>query len=244
MSEIEEVKTTNLAPEPNPQGVIDVASSAAEALMSVAKPVTIGGKQYLTVEDWQTIGTIYGVVAGSDRATYIEEGGITGYEAHAVVRKASDGMIVSEAIGRCMREGIWTDREAFALASMAQTRAISKALRGCLAWVVRLKGYQTTPAEEITEEMRRDDSVPQGPYSDLSNGEISVSDDSDWEATRKTVAFSTGKNANKTWSELDNGVLKWAAEHHKSKGGFAGREIEYRKDNEVAEVVESNDLPF
>ena len=32
MSEIEEVKTTNLAPDANPQGVIDVASSAAENL--------------------------------------------------------------------------------------------------------------------------------------------------------------------------------------------------------------------
>lgn len=37
----------------------------------------------------------------------------------------------------------------FAILSMAQTRAVSKAYRNLLAWVVRAAGYESTPAEEM-----------------------------------------------------------------------------------------------
>ena len=33
--------------------------------------------------------------------------------------------------------------------SMAQTRAIGKAYRNCLAWIIRAAGYEPTPAEEM-----------------------------------------------------------------------------------------------
>jgi hypothetical protein len=32
---------------------------------------------------------------------------------------------------------------------MAQTRAIGKAYRNCLAWIIRAAGYEPTPAEEM-----------------------------------------------------------------------------------------------
>ena len=37
----------------------------------------------------------------------------------------------------------------FAIMSMAQTRAIGKAYRNCLAWIIRAAGYEPTPAEEM-----------------------------------------------------------------------------------------------
>jgi hypothetical protein len=37
----------------------------------------------------------------------------------------------------------------FAIASMAQTRAIGKAYRNILAWIIRAAGYEPTPAEEM-----------------------------------------------------------------------------------------------
>ena len=37
----------------------------------------------------------------------------------------------------------------FQIASMAQTRAVSKAFRLALSWVMTLAGYEPTPAEEM-----------------------------------------------------------------------------------------------
>jgi hypothetical protein len=46
-------------------------------------------------------------------------------------------------------ESKWSDKPLYQLRSMAQTRAQAKALRGVLAWVAVLAGYNPTPAEEM-----------------------------------------------------------------------------------------------
>ena len=132
----------------NPQDRLGQANEAAKALMSVAQPVSIQGKPYLTIKDWQTIGSFYGLFAGADEAEPVNIDNVTGFRAKAVVRTA-DGTIISSAMAYCLDEGVWKGREKFAQASMAQTRAASKALRNCVGWVAHLAGYQDTPAEEM-----------------------------------------------------------------------------------------------
>ena len=132
----------------NPEDRLKQANEAAKALMIVAKPVSIQGKPYLTIKDWQTIGSFYGLFAGADEAEPVNVEGVAGFRAKAIVRKA-DGTMVSSAMAYCFDEGIWKGREKFALASMAQTRAASKALRNCVGWVAHLAGYEDTPAEEM-----------------------------------------------------------------------------------------------
>ena len=133
----------------DPQERIKQAKSAAGALMKVSHPLELKkGQYYLPIGDWQTIGSFYGLSAGADESEPIEIDNITGFRAKAVVRK-SDGTIISSAIGYCMNEGNWMGREKFAQASMAQTRACSKALRMVVGWVAVLAGYQDTPAEEM-----------------------------------------------------------------------------------------------
>ena len=132
----------------NPQDRLKQANEAAKALMTVAKPVSIQGKPYLTIKDWQTIGSFYGLFAGADEAEPVNIDNVTGFRAKAVVRTA-DGTIISSAMAYCLDEGIWKGREKFAQASMAQTRAASKALRNCVGWVAHLAGYEDTPAEEM-----------------------------------------------------------------------------------------------
>lgn len=46
-------------------------------------------------------------------------------------------------------ERTWKDRDDYALRSMAQTRATSKALRGPLGFIVTLAGFEATPSEEM-----------------------------------------------------------------------------------------------
>ena len=132
----------------SPEDRLKQGREAASALMSVATPINIGGKEYLQIQDWQTIGAFYGLFAGADEAEPVSVEGIPGFKAKAQVR-TQDGVIISSAVGYCMDEGIWKGREKFAQASMAQTRASAKALRMVLSWVAQLGGYQGTPAEEM-----------------------------------------------------------------------------------------------
>ena len=61
-----------------------------------------------------------------------------------------NGMPVGWGEGRCTRgEASKVGQEDFALSSMAQTRAQSRALGAPLKFVVKLAGYETTPAEEL-----------------------------------------------------------------------------------------------
>ncbi len=96
--------------------------------------------------------------AAADRAAHWEQqqalirardrGLAFGFKASFKAEK--DGREVGWGEGRCARsESNWADRDDYALASMAQTRAQSKALRQPLGFVVGLAGYATTPAEEL-----------------------------------------------------------------------------------------------
>ena len=52
----------------------------------------------------------------------------------------------------CSRgERTWAKRDDYALRSMAQTRAISKAMRGPLGFVMTLAGFEATPLEEMPD---------------------------------------------------------------------------------------------
>jgi hypothetical protein len=72
-----------------------------------------------------------------------------GWEAR-VVAKTLNGQVVGAAEAMCTHsENTWRNRDEYALRSMAQTRAVSKALRLPLGFVMQLAGYEATPAEEM-----------------------------------------------------------------------------------------------
>jgi hypothetical protein len=72
------------------------------------------------------------------------------YGFKAAFRAAKHGAGVGWGEGRCTRgEASKVAQEDYALSSMAQTRAQSRALGAPLKFVVKLAGYETTPAEEL-----------------------------------------------------------------------------------------------
>jgi hypothetical protein len=72
-----------------------------------------------------------------------------GWEARVEARTRA-GEIVGAAEAECLRsENTWANRDDYALRSMAQTRATSKALRQPLGFVMQLAGFNPTPAEEM-----------------------------------------------------------------------------------------------
>jgi hypothetical protein len=143
------VQSQNLFHTDDPVEVITRASRAAEALKGVIRQQglvsNIQGREHVRVEGWTTLGSMLGVVpvVAWTRPT------ADGWEARVEARTL-DGRIVGAAEAMCSKsERTWSKRDDYALRSMAQTRATSKALRGPLGFVVTLAGYEATPAEEM-----------------------------------------------------------------------------------------------
>lgn len=147
----------------DPERSLADASRAARTLVKMVKEQGLshrfggrGGKEHLMIEAWQTIATWYGVTVSIDYCKEIGEAGLhpSGFEARAVAITPTGREV--GAVSYCMKdEGNWKGRPAFQLASMAQTRACSKALRLCLGWVAVVAGYSATPAEEMEREAPR-----------------------------------------------------------------------------------------
>lgn len=134
----------------DPLVVIGKASRVALALAAVINTqelyTLIGTKKYVHVEGWTLLGSMLGVTAQIEWTRKLENG----WEARAIAVYNGTGATVGAGEAQCLyTEAKWKSRDDFALRGMAQTRAISRALRGPLGFVVQLAGFATTPADEM-----------------------------------------------------------------------------------------------
>ena len=167
MSEVLDMETGELVPiEPgapmslfgtvDPERAVAEGSRYAKAIAEVLEQqkmyALVSGKKYVTVEGWQTLGSMTGVFAvGEGEPAPVEIGGVVGFKATVVAMR--NGSVIGRATAYCMRdEQRWKNADTYAVASMAQTRATSKALSGPLGFIVKLAGYSATPAEEMPVE--------------------------------------------------------------------------------------------
>lgn len=153
---------TNQLAAANPQAEVERAREMARVLQDVVrqaglakklgkrKPGQPEPKEHLMFEAWQTIGRFFGVSPEVEWSRPITHNGrIIGWEARAVVRDR-EGRVIASAESMCAKdETKWASSPAYAVRSMAQTRASAKALRQAFAWVAVLAGYSPTPAEEM-----------------------------------------------------------------------------------------------
>lgn len=167
----DETTITVITPGPldKPKSDTRFAHESAKFLMDIVKKnnwaKNLGGdKPHLVYEAWQTVGKFYGYTVRTKDAEYVEFGSTIGFKAKAEVVNERTGIVVGGAEALCLNdEDNWKTephqnkwgktipgKPKFQLASMAQTRAGSKALRQILGFVVALAGYNPTPAEEMT----------------------------------------------------------------------------------------------
>lgn len=153
-------ETTEIVPAPaaspasifrtdDPVEVLEKAQTIAKALAPVIREAglvsKISGKEYLKVEAWQTLGQQVGVTGVITSTTRIEGG----WEARCEARTL-DGRVIGAAESMCLKEEErWKDSEDFEIRSMAQTRAMSRALASPLRFIPTLAGMGGTPAEEM-----------------------------------------------------------------------------------------------
>ena len=133
----------------DPVQVLDAAKRVAGALkaeIAAAGMVQkIAGREFVKVEGWQTLAAMLGATTTIAWSRPLADG----WEARAEVRTA-DGRLIGAGEAMCLRaERSWARRDEYAIRSMAQTRAMSKALRVPLAFVMTLAGHEPTPAEEV-----------------------------------------------------------------------------------------------
>ena len=135
----------------DPRAALEKMGELAALLVDVVRErklsVRISGREHLRAEAWTTLGGMLGVFA---IVTWTKPNETNdGYVARVEAR-TRDGDLVGAAEAECSRsESTWARRDAYALRAMAQTRAISRALRAPLGQVVVLAGYQPAGAEEI-----------------------------------------------------------------------------------------------
>lgn len=131
--------------------VTSIAGPLADFIKQQHMSTNIQGREYVLAEGWSFMGAMLGVAPRTVRVSDLRdsEGLLVGFEAN-VELMTRDGSVVGGAIAECSRaERNWSDRDDFALKSMAQTRATGKAYRMAFGFVMKAAGYEATPAEEM-----------------------------------------------------------------------------------------------
>lgn len=124
------------------------AASLKEALASPNFTSNIRGRKHVKVEGWLLVGSMFGATPVLDWTRPISEPA-KGWEARFQVQLL-DGRIIGAGEAMCDRnESKWARSDDYAVRSMAQTRATSKALASVFRFLVTLAGFSGTPAEEM-----------------------------------------------------------------------------------------------
>lgn len=147
----------------NPVEVIERSTQVADFLAKIIADrklfAEIKGRKHVLVEGWTLLGSMLGVFPVMDDVREVVIDGVHGWEA-TVSAKTRNGEVVGRASALCMRsEARWKTADEYAVSSMAQTRATSKALRLPLGFVMQIAGYDATPAEEMRAEAQQEKAI-------------------------------------------------------------------------------------
>lgn len=110
----------------------------------------IQGKNYALVEAWQFCGGALKALPVVTELTDLSDPDQIKYRAVVEIRRLDSGAVIASGFAVCSNREIGKKQFAeYAIASMAQTRAIGKAYRTAFGWLMKLAGYEATPAEEM-----------------------------------------------------------------------------------------------
>ena len=135
-----------------------VASSLKDVIKTQGLSVEIPNKkgqknEYVTAEGWEVLGTMLGCTPYVEEVVELPKNGpIFVYKATVSIRQGD--VVLSRASAIAERNKMQKDRPS--VYSMAQTRALGKAYRMALSWIIKMAGYEPTPAEEMPRFSERD----------------------------------------------------------------------------------------
>ncbi len=107
----------------------------------------IAGKNYVMVEGWQFAGGLLGLFP---RIAEVNQVAPNKWIAKAEIINQKTQDVISVGYALCSKEEMKKKTfDEYAILSMAQTRAIGKAYRNLIGWIIKMAGYESTPAEEM-----------------------------------------------------------------------------------------------
>lgn len=140
----------------NKDSMLSLSNELAKLIKEKNLSTTIQRKEYVNVSGWQFAGSALGLMPIITEVTDLTRRGNDPkqvefkYLAKCEVRKITTGEVVSTGIAICSSfERTKASFDEYAILSMAQTRAIGKAYRNLLAWLMNAAGFEATPAEEM-----------------------------------------------------------------------------------------------
>ena len=135
-----------------PANVGIIANQIRQHVEARKLTVVIGKKRYPKVEAWQYAGALIGLFPRVVTCENVSDDKEIKYRAEVEILNSATNQIISRAFAYCSnKEGSKRRFDEYSIASMAQTRAVGKAFRVLLAWILQASGYEATPAEEMTE---------------------------------------------------------------------------------------------
>lgn len=136
----------------NPIQAVDLANSLGNIVLKRGLSVNIQGKQYVMVEGWQLAGALCGIYPVVEKVENLSDEKVIRYRAEVILKNQA-GEVVGSGMAICTNAEKGKDRFGeYAVCSMAQTRAVGKAMRLKLGWIIKLAGFQATPCEEMGED--------------------------------------------------------------------------------------------
>lgn len=136
----------------SPNDILKFATELKKLILQNKLYANIKGKNYVVVEGWQIAGAFTGTVPIVENVENLSNGKDYKYRAEVSLRD-KEGNKVGYGVAICTnKEAGKQNFDEYAVASMAQTRAVGKAYRMKIGWLLKIAGYETTPAEEMPQE--------------------------------------------------------------------------------------------
>ena len=140
----------------NKDSMLGLSNELSRLIVEKKLTTNIKGKNYVNVEGWMFCGSALGLNPVITEVTDLTRRGTEPgqvelkYMAKCEVRNINTGQLVATGVAICSSfEHSKKGFDEYAILSMAQTRAIGKAYRNLLAWLMKAAGFEATPAEEM-----------------------------------------------------------------------------------------------
>lgn len=150
----------------NTSELVSFAQTLKQVIVEQKLYTNIQGKNYANVEAWQFTGGALKALPVVTELTDLSDETTIKYRAVVEIRRLDNAQVIASGFAICTnKERGKTNFDEYAIASMAQTRAIGKAYRTAFGWLMKLAGYETTPVEEMdsvrfnASENKKDDIV-------------------------------------------------------------------------------------
>jgi len=147
------VKRTEEVNLSSPNDIMKFATDLKGLILENHLSTLIKGKNYVNVEGWQIAGAFTGtvpIVESVENQSYKTNDKVI-YKYRAEVSLVDkEGNKVGYGVAICSNKEYGKENfDEYAIASMAQTRAVGKAFRMKIGWLLKIAGYETTPTEEM-----------------------------------------------------------------------------------------------